>query len=89
MDTGNLYGTVVDEQGSSLPGVAVTLLGHAAPQLQVTDAQGHFRFLSLQPGSYRLKPELEGFSPIEYLNVTIDPGRNTEIEVTLRAAIQD
>ena len=86
--TGNLYGTVVDEAGASLPSVVVTLLGHRAPQVQVTDAQGHFRFMSLQPESYLLKAKLEGFSPIEYPNIAISIGRNTTIEVTLSAEIQ-
>src|SRR5688572_29941883 len=68
LQTGNLFGTVVDEQGSPLPGVTVTLTGQGAPQVQVTDAQGVFRFPSLGPSSYQLKAELEGFSTIEYPN---------------------
>jgi len=89
LQTGNLYGTVVDEQGSALPGVTVTLSGQGAPQVQVTDAKGAFRFLNLSPASYQLKAELEGFSTIEYPNVAINVGRNTQIEVTLSAAVED
>ena len=89
LETGNLYGTLVDEQGSALPGVTVTLSGQGAPQVQVTNAQGQFRFLGLGPGSYAVKSELEGFSTIEYPNVTINVGRNTNIEVTLSSAVED
>jgi hypothetical protein len=89
LQTGNLYGTVVDEQGSALPGVTVTLSGNGAPQVQVTDSKGVFHFLSLSPSSYQLKAELEGFSTIEYPNVAINVGRNTQIEVTLSAAVED
>ncbi|HEX3526931.1 MAG TPA: carboxypeptidase-like regulatory domain-containing protein, partial [Thermoanaerobaculia bacterium] len=89
LQTGNLYGTVVDEQGAALPGVTVTLSGQGAPQVQVTDAKGAFRFLNLSPASYQLKAELEGFSTIEYPNVAINVGRNTQIEVTLSAAVED
>src|SRR5436305_6664455 len=64
LQTGNLYGKVVDEQGSALPGVTVTLSGEGAPAVQVTDAQGAFRFPGLSPASYKLKAELEGFSTI-------------------------
>src|SRR5215467_4678583 len=74
LQTGNLYGTVVDEQGSALPGVTVTVSGGGAPQVQVTDAQGKFHFVGLSPGSYQLKAELEGFSTIEYPNVSINIG---------------
>jgi hypothetical protein len=89
LQTGNLYGTVKDDQGAALPGVTVTLTGGGAPQVQVTNAQGQFRFLGLGPGSYALKAELEGFSTIDYPNIVINVGRNTEIEVTLSAAVED
>ncbi len=89
LQTGNLYGTVKDDQGSPLPGVTVTLTGGGAPQVQVTNAQGQFRFLGLAPGSYALKAELEGFSTIDYPNIVINVGRNTSIEVTLSAAVED
>jgi len=87
--TGNLYGTVTDDKGAPLPGVTVTTTGQGAPQVQVTNAQGQFRFLSLTPGSYSMKAELEGFSTIDYPNVVINIGRNTSIEVKLSAAVED
>jgi hypothetical protein len=89
LQTGNLYGTVTDEQGAALPGVTVTLVGGGAPQVQVTNAQGQFRFLGLGPGSFALKAELEGFSTIDYPNIVINIGRNTNIEVKLSAAVED
>ena len=89
LQTGSLYGTITDDQGAALPGVTVTLAGQGAPAVQVTDAQGRFRFLGLSPGSYRLDAQLEGFSSVEYPNITINVGRNTEIEVTMNAAVED
>ena len=62
LQSGSLYGTVVDDQGAPLPGVTVTVGGQGAPIVQVTDAQGRFRFPTLSPGSYRLDAQLEGFS---------------------------
>jgi hypothetical protein len=89
LQTGNLYGTVTDDKGAPLPGVTVTLSGQGAPQVQVTNAQGQFRFLGLTPASYQLKAELEGFSTIDYPNIVINIGRNTQIEVKLSAAVED
>jgi len=89
LQTGNLYGTVTDDKGAALPGVTVTLAGQGAPQVQVTNAQGQFRFLGLGPGSYDLKAELEGFSTIDYPNIVINVGRNTTIEVKLSPAVED
>jgi hypothetical protein len=51
----------IGDQGSALPGVTVTLAGLGAPEVQVTDAPGQFRFMGLGPGSYSLGAELEGF----------------------------
>lgn len=87
--SGNLFGTVGDEQGSPLPGVTVTLTGTGAPQMQVTDSQGRFRFLSLPLGSYHLRAELEGFAAVEYPNLVISVGRNTEVEVMLTTSVED
>ncbi len=87
--SGNLYGTITDDQGAALPGVTVTLSGQGAPAVQVTDAQGRFRFLNLSPGSYRLDAQLEGFSSVEYPTITVNVARNTEIEVTMNAAVED
>ncbi|HEY0557131.1 MAG TPA: TonB-dependent receptor [Thermoanaerobaculia bacterium] len=89
LQTGNLYGTVTDDKGASLPGVTVTLTGQGAPQVQVTNAQGQFRFLGLGPGNYDLKAELEGFSTIDYPNIVINIARNTSIEVKLSPAVED
>ena len=85
LQTGNLYGTVKDDQGAALPGVTVTLTGGGAPQVQVTNAQGQFRFLSLSPGQLRPQGRARGFSTVDYPNITINVGRNTTIEVTMNA----
>ena len=89
LQTGNLYGRVVDEQGVALPGVSVTLSGHGADQLQVTNSKGRFRFPGLGPGSYSLKAELEGFSTLQYPNIVISVGRNTPIRMTLAPMAED
>ena len=55
LQTGNLYGKIVDQQGTALPGVTVTLDTGAAQEVQVSNAQGEVRFLSLPPGSMKMK----------------------------------
>lgn len=89
LQTGNIYGTTNDNEGAPLPGVTVTATGPGAPQVQVTNAQGQFRFLGLSPGSYSIKAELEGFSTVDYPNVAVNVGRNTTLEVTLTPAVED
>ncbi len=82
VQTGNLYGTAVDSEGNALPGVTVTVTvtDTGAPRIQITDAQGQFRFLELDPGNYGLKAQLNGFSTVAYPKVNIRVGSNTTIE---------
>ncbi len=90
LQTGDVYGTTVDEQGQPLPGVTVTLSGSAgAPQVQQSGGDGRFRFLKLYPGKYSLKADLQGFSPVEVQEVDVRVGANTEVQVTLSAAVKD
>ena len=89
LQTGHLQGKVVDDQGAALPGVTVALAGGGAPQVQVTNTKGWFRFPNLGPGSYRLQAELEGFSTVDYPNIVINIGRKTTIRVTMSPAVED
>src|ERR1700694_2681871 len=82
MQTGNIYGKVQAKDGSALGGVPVTLTGNGAPQLFVSDAQGNFRFISLSPGSYALKGELEGYGSASHAGVTVNVGRNADVTLT-------
>lgn len=87
--SGNLYGTATDNEGETLPGVTVTLEGPGAEAIQVTDADGRFRFLGLDPGQYKLTATLEGFGTVEYPVINIRVGRNTNVEITLSPAVEE
>src|SRR5215218_9921804 len=89
LQTGSLFGSVADPEGAPLPGATVTLSGGGAPQVQVTDEQGRFRFPGLAPGEYHMESRLEGFSPVDYPGLVISLGRNTEIQVTLSPAVTE
>ena len=86
LQSGNLYGTVVSTDGAVLSGVTVTLTakaGSAGTQTTVTDANGGFRFLGLSPGTYQVKAEVQGYSPVESQDLPVNVGRNTQIELTM------
>src|SRR5215210_2225694 len=89
LQTGDLYGTVSDEQGQPLPGVTVTLTGVGAPQVQQTDENGAFRFLNLYPGSYGVKAELQGFSTIDYPDINVRIGGKADLRITLSGAVTE
>ena len=87
--TGNLYGTVTDESGAPLPGVQITVSGIGADRVQFTDSQGLFRILALDPGGYTVTAELDGFGGLEYPDVVIRLGQNTDVPLTLSAALEE
>jgi hypothetical protein len=89
LQSGNLYGKASDQDGAALPGVTITLKGGAGAQVQVTDEQGQFRFLGLDPGAYSLEATLDGFSTVNHPSLTVNVGRNTTIDLVLQAAITD
>ncbi len=83
-------GKVVDDQGSALPGVTVTLKSQSGASLAgVTDARGCFVFVGLPAGTYGIQAELEGFSTIDYPNVEVSTGGTVTLEMTLSAVVED
>jgi hypothetical protein len=82
-DGAALSGTVVDLQGAALPGATVTVKGPRPPDVSVvTNEQGVFRVLALQPGTYTVRIELTGFK-VEEATVTVVSGRTTTLAVVL------
>lgn len=79
--TGNIYGTVVDDEGNPLPGVAVTLSGSlTAPMTAVSNAEGKFRFLSLPPArDYSIRLELSGFKRSVEEGIIVAVGGNVNL----------
>src|SRR5215470_5688923 len=78
---GNIYGTVVDQQGGVLPGVDVTLTAVSIggqPRSTVTDGQGQFRLLNLDPGTYKVTTNLSGFAKMDR-DVVVATGVNNNI----------
>ena len=82
--TGSLYGNVIDQSGEILRGATLMLTGgQGPPEIQVSDAQGSFKFLSLTPGSYSVEAQLEGFQTTTEPNIPIEAGQIKNIDLTL------
>jgi len=82
---GNIYGKVVDTEGTPLPGVSVTLTGSLiSPVTQITTSEGNFRFLSFPPAKdYSIKAELQGFKTKIEKGITITVGKNINITIVM------
>ena len=85
---GNIRGTVTGSDGSTLPGVTVTLSGGTGRQVFVTDSDGEYRFLGLDPGTYTITAELSGFA-VTTRKADVLIGRNTELPLQLSAVASE
>jgi Carboxypeptidase regulatory-like domain/TonB-dependent Receptor Plug Domain len=83
--SGNIYGTVLDQQGGVLPGANISLVASAIggqPRTTITDAGGKFRFLNLDNGTYTVTIEMTGFQK-QSREVIVNTGVNSDISFTL------
>lgn len=85
---GEIIGKAVDEQGSVLPGVTVTLSGPAimGQQVTTTNERGLYRFPAVPSGTHRLEFELAGFSNYVREAIVVPIRTTITIDVTLRVA---
>jgi outer membrane receptor protein involved in Fe transport len=89
--SGSINGTVTDESGGVLPGVAITVTGPAlqVPQLTKTsDSKGEYAFTDLPPGSYRVLYELQGFARVAREDIRLTTGFTARLDVALKLATQ-
>ncbi len=82
---GNISGTAKDEQGGVLPGASVTAQGLDATLAATTDADGHYRFLDLAPGPYKVTVDLAGFASV-VRDAIVAVGRSADVTVTMGLA---
>jgi carboxypeptidase family protein len=85
---GELDGKVVDAQGAVLPGVTVTLSGPAimGSQTAVTNERGLYRFPGVNTGTYTLKFELAGFSPLVREGIVVPVRLTVTVDASLKIA---
>src|SRR5262245_1099057 len=84
--TGNVYGIVNDEQGGALPGASVTVSGATIGSRSTTaDSAGNFRFLNLDPGTYKLAVTLAGFATVNR-DVIVNTGSNVNLTFGMKVA---
>jgi hypothetical protein len=82
--TADIYGSVLLEDGSAIPGVMVTLTGDVVGiKTAMTTEEGNYRFLKLPPGNYELRFELEGFKTVIEKNIRLYVGKNITLNVPM------
>jgi hypothetical protein len=86
IETGEIRGRILDEDGAGLPGVEVTAAG---PNLQgkrvtLTSEKGAFDFPLLPVGTYSLSIRIEGFDPAVQDNIIVRLGQVTSVLIVLK-----
>ena len=87
--TGSIEGTVTDQTGAAVPGIAVKVSSSnlISAQTATTDESGRFRVSNLPPGKYTIIVEAEkGFAKFERADVEVNLSRTSSIEVSLQPA---
>jgi outer membrane receptor protein involved in Fe transport len=87
-ETGAIVGTVIDDEGTPLPGVTVTLTSPAimGEKSLITDAEGSYRFPALRPGQYAVKAELPGFATVIQEGIRLHTTIRLTVDMTLRVS---
>src|SRR5260370_13728824 len=85
--TATLSGTVTDQNGAVVPGVSITVLNlsTALKRQATTTEQGYFTIPLLPPGTYSVKGQGQGFTPIEVQNVVLNVGDRKSLQIQLKA----
>jgi hypothetical protein len=85
LDNVTISGRVLDQNGAVIPGATVLaiFIKTGASRSTETNAQGRYRLIQLQPGSYTLRVSLAGFDQLEKKDLTTVAGQNVQIDFTL------
>ncbi len=82
--TGKVTGVVTDAQGEALPGVNVVVQG--TRRGAVTDADGYFLILAVDPGVYEVEASLVGYRTETIQNVLVQVELTTTVNIVLQEA---
>ena len=84
---GTLTGTVTDSSGAVLPGVTLVMKNTetGVAQQVVTDSDGRYQVLYLNPGTYSVTAELSGFKRFVNAATRVGVGDVVRLDVVLQA----
>jgi hypothetical protein len=82
---GTVRGVIRDAEGGVLPGVTVTAVSPTVPgtHFSVSESDGQYRLLNLQPGVFDVVVELAGFTKYTRQGVEVRAGLNLTLDIVL------
>ncbi len=85
--TATLSGTVTDQNGAVVPGVAISVINPATSleRTATTNDSGYFSIPLLPPGTYTVTAKRDGFAPLRAENVVLNVGDQKSLQIQLKA----
>jgi len=83
--TSGIFGTVTDQQALTIVGAEVVVRSEATGReiRSITDSEGRFAVLGLQPGVYTVSAAHDGFTTKDYAHLDLTVNRQMQIDITL------
>jgi Carboxypeptidase regulatory-like domain/TonB dependent receptor-like, beta-barrel/TonB-dependent Receptor Plug Domain len=88
LDTATIYGRIQDQNVAVIPGATIeaTLIKTGVIRTVVSDAEGRYRLIQLEPGFYSLRVSFAGFAAQEMKEFLTVSGQNLELNFVLLPA---
>ena len=85
LDNVTITGRVLDPNAAVIPGATIeaTLVRTGATRTTVTDDEGRYRIIQLEPGVYNLRASFAGFATQEKKELSFIAGKNVQLDFTL------
>src|SRR5215216_4173580 len=85
LDTVVIFGRIVDQNSAVIPGAEVqaTLVKTGQKRTSTSDAEGRYRLVQLEPGTYVVRVSFRGFAPQQITGITTVSGQSLELPVML------
>jgi hypothetical protein len=85
LDTVTISGRIMDQTGAVIPGaeIQVKLIKTGLTRTTTADAEGRYRLIQLEPGTYTIRISVLGFAPQEMTSVATVSGQSLQFDATL------
>nr|MDQ2938009.1 carboxypeptidase regulatory-like domain-containing protein [Acidobacteriota bacterium] len=85
LDNVTISGRVSDQNGGMITGALIEAVRvkTGATRTTVTDDEGRYRLIQLEPGVYNLRASFSGFAPQEKTGLSFIAGKNVQLDVML------
>ncbi len=85
LDTVTISGRIMDQNGAVIPGAEIQakLIKTGLTRTTMSDAEGRYRLIQLEPGTYAISISVLGFAPQEMTSLATVSGQSLQFDATL------